>query len=336
MPSPLERERADYAHPPFPSKRESTTAERGFVGDNLLRRALGIRQDSVETVGDLVGRARGARRMQRCRGGSDADEGAGERPAKLKRCESGETEQVGESEDAGAPGTASQGFGGIELRTNGDVVGFVEDEQCRVRVGYVETPQDLEELEKGLSKRAYDQEIPLSNFDMISDTQRFFLNNAGNPYGGDYTAKLLVREVDSLQEGGEGENAPPYATVELRSYREGRITSKAIFRDFPAPLGARLQLTFPAALTRNAREADPKNLRLLIDENADLSADEARPPSSVVAGPAAGGRTRPGPAPRSARDQPRTRRSLSSPQTIRSPGGQGRKRALGCTRSSTP
>ncbi len=104
-------------------------------------------------------------------GGSDADEGEGERPAKLKRCEPGETEQVGESEDAGGPGTASQGFCGIELRTNGDVVGFVEDEQCRVRVGYVETPQDLKELEKGLSKRAYDQEVPFSNFDLISDTQ---------------------------------------------------------------------------------------------------------------------------------------------------------------------
>jgi hypothetical protein len=139
--------------------------------------------------------------------------------------------------------------------------------------GYVETPQDPEELEKGLSKRAYDQEMPLSNFDMISDTQQFFLSNAGIPYGGDCTAKLLVREVDSLQAGGEGENAPPYATVELRSYREGRITPKAIFRDIPAPLGARLQLTFPATLARNAREADPKNFRLPIDENADLSVD---------------------------------------------------------------
>jgi len=222
--------------------------------------------------------------------GSSSGKGAVENPATLERCVPGETDRSG-GEDAATLDSAPQNFGGLELHTNGDVVGFVEDEQCRVRVGYVETPRDLEELEKGLAKRAFEEEIPLSSFDMISDTQQFFLNNAGKSYPGDYTAKLLVKEVESLQESetsDEGENSPPYAIVELRSYREGRMISKAIFRDFSAPLGARLQLTFPATLANNVREEDLRHIHLMIDANGDSTVDETHPPSSVVVGPASG------------------------------------------------
>lgn len=221
---------------------------------------------------------------------SNSGKGAVVNPATLERCTPGETERGG-GEDVATLDSAPQNFSGIELHTNGDVVGFVEDEECRVRVGYMETPRDLEELEKGLAKRAFEEEIPLSTFEMISDTQQFFMNNAGKPYSGDYTAKLLVKEVESLQESetsDDGENSPPYATVELRSYREGRMISKAIFRDFSAPLGARLQLTFPATLAKNAREEDLRDIHLLIDANGDSTVDDTHPPSSVVVGPASG------------------------------------------------
>ena len=218
-------------------------------------------------------------------GGSGGD--TAEAPIKLKPCKVGEP-QGGESAKPTAP--ASQNFGGIELSTNGDVVGFVEDEQCRVRIGYVESPESLDELEEGLAKRAFEREIPLSTFDMISDTQQFFLNNAARPYTGDYTAKLLVKEVEDLQENetGKGRNSLPYAIIELSSYREGREISKAIFRDVSAPLGARLQLTFPATLAESAREKDLRRIHLLIDKNGDLSVDETRSPTSVVVGPASG------------------------------------------------
>ena len=219
--------------------------------------------------------------------GSSFDGGAAKTPLMLERCKPGKAEQ-GEDKGATKPSATPQSFGGIELHTNGDVVGFVEDEQCRVRVGYVETSRDLEELEKGLAKRAFAEEIPLSTFEMISDTQQFFFNNAGDPYTGDYTAKLLVKEVESLQEGRESQQSPPYATIELRSYWEGRMNSKAIFRDFSAPLGARLQLTFPARLAQNAREEELQDIHLLIDKNGGLSVDETRPPTSVIVGPASG------------------------------------------------
>ncbi len=221
--------------------------------------------------------------------GSSSDGGAAETPVMLERCKPGKAEQ-GEDKGATTPSATPQSFGGIELHTNGDVVGFVEDEQCRVRVGYVETPRDLEELEKGLAKRAFAEEIPLSTFEMISHTQQFFFNNAGDPYTGDYTAKLLVKDVESLQEGEgrESQHSLPYAIIELRFYWEGRMNSKAIFRDFSAPLGAHLQLTFPARLAQNAREEDLQDIHLLIDKNGDLSVDETRPPTSVIVGPASG------------------------------------------------
>ncbi len=68
--------------------------------------------------------------------GSSSDGGAAKTPVMLERCKPGKAEQ---DEDKGAttPSATLQSFGGIELHTNGDVVGFVEDEQCRVRVGYV-------------------------------------------------------------------------------------------------------------------------------------------------------------------------------------------------------
>jgi hypothetical protein len=218
-------------------------------------------------------------------GGSGGE--AAESSIKLKPCKVGGP-QGEESAKPTAP--ASQNFGGIELSTNGDVVGFVEDEQCRVSIGYVESPESLDELEEGLAKRAFEREIPLSTFDMISDTQQFFLNNAARPYTGDYAAKLLVKEVEDVDknETGEGQSSPPYAIMELSSYREGRQISKTIFRDISAPLGARLQLTFPASLAESAREEDLRSINLLIDNNGDLSVDETLPPTSVVVGPASG------------------------------------------------
>ncbi len=106
--------------------------------------------------------------------GSSSGKGAVENPATLERCVSGETDRGGGGH-AATLDSAPQNFGGIELHTNGDVVGFVEDEQCRVRVGYVETPQDLEELEKGTREYVEPFSVPLG-----STIYYYSVDRAGN------------------------------------------------------------------------------------------------------------------------------------------------------------
>lgn len=152
--------------------------------------------------------------------------------------------------EGSASKTPAQGFGGVELETVGPIEGYVED-------GAGNALGRLDALPEGV-----DGQIPGGSYNEISDTQAFFLNEAGA-----YSGRFEVTGADSA------------VRFRVRGYDDSSIQRQAVFYA-NAPEGASLSLGFGAG-------TDLKKLSLLVDENGDGKTDKKIRPTSVVSGAAA-------------------------------------------------
>ena len=157
-----------------------------------------------------------------------------------------------------------ESFGGIELESVGPVEGYIRDQNGKLLGDPPDAPEGF-----------ITEELPGGQYNALQETQSFFLNKAGS-----YTAKLSLTGQDGSQAGGQSA-----ARLRVRTYAEGEMIGQAVFQ-VAAPQGSDLQLAFTSG-------GSLSDLRLLIDEDGDGTAERQQAPDSVVTGPAASDKTSP-------------------------------------------